>query len=152
MHSLLSILVTASLMLHATLGCCLHHGHCADWDCGNHQRGKCTADSLESECCDHRETASHASDTTWDGQVLHDSLPMHNHSGCDEGKCSFARTESSVELLSQHVADFSPSLDCVTCSATCNTPRAAQVGSRFLPADAGSLAPGVHYFSTVLLL
>ena len=93
MRSLFTLLLTATVLLHATLGCCLHHVHAEDSGC---HEGHSAAD--HATVCEHHAQANAApTATVSEGQCVQRLPAPLGHDGCDEGKCSFARTEVSPD-------------------------------------------------------
>ena len=85
-QSIISILTTVAVALHAMLGCCSHHAHACETDGGNrsvqHSHTVCSHghhESDEHEPRDNRDSDGHDRDQN----------NGHRHS-CDEGDCSFA--------------------------------------------------------------
>ena len=97
-HSIISILTTAAVALHAMLGCCAHHVH----SCESHEPGLAFAvpAQLDEHCNhghDHHDDDDDSpSENGADGcGHEHDGGQPH---GCDEGDCSFTSVQRSNDL------------------------------------------------------
>ena len=76
MHSVMSHLLVATMLLHAVLGCCLHHSHAEE---GSNVSPQVLTSTASSPCHEHE----HEGGPT--GSHQHDGDPCH------EAKCVFVR-------------------------------------------------------------
>jgi hypothetical protein len=92
-HSIVVILTTTSVMLHAFLGCCAHHAHA----CDDHQRGN---PKVVQSACDGHEHHHHKHQYTSPCQS--DSGEGEDQQGrqepCDSTACSFVSAERTDDL------------------------------------------------------
>ncbi|QEG01520.1 hypothetical protein Mal15_55970 [Stieleria maiorica] len=105
-HSIITILTTAAVALHAMLGCCAHHDHSCCETHGLtaviHQSGEhCHDHDLHGHEHHHHGDADSSSEDTENDcghQQKHDGGQPH---GCDEGDCSFTSVlrTSDLELM-----------------------------------------------------
>ncbi|MFP6614718.1 MAG: hypothetical protein VB835_20585 [Pirellulales bacterium] len=84
MYRLFTILLTTLVLLHAAFGCCIHHAHSGEY---NDEDTKATARNCP--CSSHRHDADQDNRTP---EKPHDKPQV-----CEEGKCTFARIESSPD-------------------------------------------------------
>ena len=96
-HSIITILTTAAVALHAMLGCCAHHDH----SCQSHESGLAVvvqdADDHSSHGHHHHdEEKSSGEDVGNDCGHQHDG--GGHHDDCDEGECSFTSVRRSNDL------------------------------------------------------
>jgi hypothetical protein len=128
MRHFVSIILTAAVLLHATLGCCFHHAHSCEADCCDTPSK--TADGCPCHSDEHRESSDVTSHDEHhsDHDRPHHDRPHHGRHKCEGAECSFARTESasvtdSLEagkyiavwtLSFTCVADFSPTVSMPT--------------------------------------
>lgn len=100
--SIITILTTASIALHAMLGCCAHHDHSC---CELH--GLAAAVQQADEHCSHDHDSPgrhHHDDADSSGEgAEYDCGHQHRHDGgqphgCDEGDCSFTAVQRASDL------------------------------------------------------
>lgn len=117
-HSIISILTTAAVALHAVLGCCAHHAH----SCQLPASGAEDAAVVEADAhCFHGHHHHHRDEDDDSTSVDVPDGCDHGHQGglphdCDEGDCSFTSTlrSNDVELMltfsmwSQALGDDAP--------------------------------------------
>lgn len=101
-HSIITILTTAAVALHAMLGCCAHHSHSC---CESH--GLAAAVQQADEHCSHGNDSHehhHHDDADAPGEdAENDCGHQHQHDGgqphgCDEGDCSFTSVQRTSDL------------------------------------------------------
>lgn len=96
-HSIITILTTAAVALHATVGCCAHHPHV----CDSHESGLAVVTSAESDDhCSHSHHHDEGSNSPI--QVIDADCGCEHDGGghheCDEGDCSFASVHRGNDL------------------------------------------------------
>ena len=102
-HSIITILTTAAVALHAMLGCCAHHDHSC---CESH--GLAAAIQQADEHCshDHDSHGHHHHHDDRDSRGEHAANDCgHQHQddggqphGCDKGDCSFTSVQRTDDL------------------------------------------------------
>lgn len=155
MQRLLSLILTAAVLVHTTFGCCAHHAHSSEVGCGEALSG-----CVDSSPCsghdghgkrvhgEHPEPTSAVSLNTPD-----DGDHEHSHDGtrrCEGSKCSFARTESSSPAYSLD-ADAFLAASAFPLVPIVDAIHAPIAGAAFQP-DAHSGAPHRHLVLAVLLI
>lgn len=100
-HSIITILTTAAVALHALLGCCAHHDHSCDASTSN--PNVLTVVHADDHCSHRHHHHDEGSESTGEGAASgcgheHDGGEPH---GCDESDCTFTSTQrvSDVELM-----------------------------------------------------
>ncbi len=127
LHSIITVLTTAAVALHALLGCCAHHAHSGDSD----QSGLKIVHSVEGDGrCSHghhhdEAVASPSEDVANSCNHEHDDGGQH---GCDEGDCSF----TPAQRISDAQWMFASSKWCQACGDVAHAD-ALVVGSRCTP-------------------
>ncbi len=94
MASLFSYLLTATIALHAALGCCLHHAHSCETGC-------CQAPGPVVDGCPCHESGVEVAKSTGEAEAQSTdsaqwSVPPDRHT-CQGDRCDFARTESALQ-------------------------------------------------------
>lgn len=96
-HSIITILTTAAVALHAMLGCCAHHDHVC---CESHGLTAVVQDSGE-DCSHGHEHRHHDDDQSPSENATNDCGHQHDdgqpHS-CDHGDCSFTSVQRTDDL------------------------------------------------------
>lgn len=97
-HSIITILTTAAVALHAMLGCCAHHDHSC---CESH--GLTAVVQHADDHCAHDHGHHHHDEEKSSGEdVGNDCGHQHDggghHDDCDEGECSFTSVQRSNDL------------------------------------------------------
>lgn len=101
-HSIITILTTAGVALHALLGCCAHHAHSAELD------GTALAEVVPVNTENHCSHSHHHGDDDSSNEPSDhhsDDHSDHQHHGshksCGEGDCSFtsAQRNNDLELI-----------------------------------------------------
>lgn len=82
MHALLSNLTALSLLIHALLGCCWHHGH-SETCASSHAKA--------STCCSHKHEKPQ-------GGGKESEPTEHSDQKCEGETCVFARTETQSDI------------------------------------------------------
>jgi len=104
MQCLTTITLTATMLVHAAFGCCIHHDHsceapCREMPVANAEKCPCSGHDND---CDPTDAASLAqSDDV--GQEHSEHGPRR----CDGGKCNFARTEAAPDVAPTDIGSFS---------------------------------------------
>ena len=101
-HSIITILTTVAVALHAMLGCCVHHDHSCCDSHGlaaviQHADADCSHDHDSHGHHQHEDANSSGEDAENDRghQHQHDGGQPH---GCDEGDCSFTSVQRTSDL------------------------------------------------------
>lgn len=93
-QSIISLLTTGAVALHAILGCCVHHAHSCDSHESQHRE---VAKTTEYNHCSHDHC--HDADRSHEVDVQHgDHHPGGDHQSCDEGDCSFVSIKRAHDL------------------------------------------------------
>ncbi len=101
-HSIISILTTAAVALHAMLGCCAHHDHSC---CDSHGLTAAVQQADEDSLHDHEHVPHHHDDSDSCGENAENDCGNQHDDGhqhdCDHGDCSFTSVQriSDVELM-----------------------------------------------------
>ena len=100
-HSIITIVTTAAVALHAMLGCCAHHDH----SCQSHESGPIEVVNQADDHCSHGHHHhghhQHHSDEGAPSEADNDSGDQHDRDqrhGCDEEDCSFTSVLRSNDL------------------------------------------------------
>lgn len=106
-HSIITILTTAAVALHAMLGCCAHHSHVccethgltavvesADVNCHGHDHDDHDHGHDHKH---HQQDDDHSPCEDAENDCGHQHDGGHPH-GCDEGDCSFTTVEQANDL------------------------------------------------------
>lgn len=150
MQRLFTIFLTATVLVHATLGCCVHHAHSWQVGCGETR----AMGVGSSPCSGHDGHEQHRTPTgaIWLNQPDHRDQPQP-HDGphrCEDDKCIFARTESSPGADSLNGGEFLDvlALPAISIAYIADSPVAA---TSFKPV-AVSGTPRWHLVLAVLLI
>ena len=98
MNAIMALLTAASVLVHAALGCCIHHAHGLSTACPD-QRVAVTEQGHgfdDTACPDHRH------DDSGDDEPS----PARPHHNCDEGVCSAVAARAPITLLEAGVYSF----------------------------------------------
>jgi len=92
------------MLVHAALGCCLHHAHECEAGCGD------SAVALGNECaCESHEHEEHAGLLEQTGDGIHSEGEHHRHDhDCDGIHCTFVRSDRSLYDYSGRLAGAAP--------------------------------------------
>lgn len=148
MQPLITIILTASLMVHATFGCCLHHTHACETGC-------CVAPTPDASNCacdsDDEPSASSASlGRSSDGEKNHSGHGPHR---CEGDTCSFSLTGSSRNVDTSKARSFLPVLGCPATPLIVIAPIADCLNrATSYKADLASPAMRLHLVLAVLLI
>jgi hypothetical protein len=119
MQRFLTSLLSAAVLVHATMGCCVHHAHSDETNRGV----TAVDDAMHQKCCGH---AAHGNCGMPEGSAERcpadrsaPARPHHSPHGCSGVKCSF--------LLGKSSSDSEPVHTGVTCHAVCLPPQAMAV-------------------------
>ena len=99
-HSIITILTTAAVALHAMLGCCAHHDHSC---CETHGLTAGIHQSHDHDSHGHKHH-HHDDDVDLSGEdAENDCGHQHQHDGgqphgCDEGDCNFTSVQRTSDL------------------------------------------------------
>ena len=99
-HSIITILTTAAVALHAMLGCCAHHDH----SCGESHGLMAAVEQSDEDCSHgHGHHHHHEDDDASPDAAGNDCDQQHRHDGgrpheCDEGDCSFTVVQRTSDL------------------------------------------------------
>ena len=136
------------MLMHATLGCCMHHSHSCDHGGVNTESaapGPCV-------CGVHTESSDPAAEVDSpdrSGKSDHEGRPCHERRRCNGGKCSFARTESSPDSDSLN-REVQPGV-ALHADRVPQTVTTAVLAASSLP-DVLSCTPRLHLVLAVLLI
>ena len=141
MSRLFTFFLAAIVLMHATLGCCVHHAHSCEVDCCG------TPAATSADCpCNEQDVASDASVSG----LTSDSSHGHDAHRCEGDACAGIVATSSdddvIDILSQPVA--------IACwvARPAGLVTGETVVSLTAPSRAPSLAPRLHLALAVLLI
>lgn len=104
-HSIITILTTAAVALHAMLGCCAHHDHsCQSHESGLHESGLAAVVQHAHDHSSHAHHHHHDDDESSNEDAAAAGKDCgHEHDGgqshrCAEGECSFTSVQRSDDL------------------------------------------------------
>lgn len=145
MQCFTNVILIASMLVHATFGCCIHHEHSCEAGCCD------TLSSAEACPCgghDDRDPSGVASlDQPNDGEREQHS---HHPYQCEGGKCNFARTETSSDGSSPDARSIAAiSVALATCVAYIAD---GPVGATSFEPFMAFLAPRRHLVLAVFLI
>lgn len=104
MQPIFSSLLIASLLAHATFGCCLHHAHADEkhLDSDPHQH----VAVVNSGQVHLHHTVHRSEQVTLDSPFSGEVEPFHRPHPCEDGNCSFARTECASPTVDLSLVGF----------------------------------------------
>lgn len=142
MQFFVTTVLTAAMLVHATLGCCFHHSH--TWESSERATASGVAQAGSSHCDGHarHEESYGRPDADDDQHQCPHNGPLH----CKDVKCSFARTESSPDVQSLQLADCLAILALPAINAGVETKAASCVS------DVAFDMPRLHLVLRVLLI
>ena len=96
MNAIMALLTAASVLVHAALGCCIHHAHGLSIACSDQPV------AVTEHAHGHSPCPSHRHDDSSDDE----SSPARPHENCDEGICSAVAARAPITLLDAGVYSF----------------------------------------------
>lgn len=136
----LTFFVAALVLMHATIGCCLHHAHSCKIDCCDVP----AATAAACPCDGHEHEEEEASPTP---ELAKHSGHDHDSHQCEQDSCSFVASKSSSSELDGVFGQ--PAALAFTLSAAYAGPRPASAAEQ---PDVVSSAPRLHVVLSVLLI
>jgi hypothetical protein len=94
MQFAVSQIMIVMLLIHSALGCCLHHAHVCNVNCGDASTAIATVCPCESH--QHEEHKKQQDDASSEGE--------HHHDDCDGDHCTFVRSDRSSEECGNRLA------------------------------------------------
>ena len=98
MNAIMALLTAASVLMHAALGCCIHHAHGSSTACSDQQ----VAMTQHAHELDHSVCPGHRDDDSGDDEPP----PVRPHESCREGMCSAVAARAPITLLEAGVYSF----------------------------------------------
>jgi len=91
MQPLFTLVLTASVLVHAAFGCCLHHAHACETDCCDSP----TAAASDCSCHGHDKVCESASNSSVDSLTTETEQPSRSKHECKGVKCNLGLISSS---------------------------------------------------------